>query len=96
MARAAGQHEPAAEAIATEKRGEIQEVAANLAAGGGGRQESHVAGQRAEIARVAGEPPSSASARSHWARSGGSARGSRIIAYAVAWPMVVSPATVSI
>ena len=56
---AAGPHQAAAKAAAANGRRGIQKVAAQPAAVGRGRQEADVAGQRAEVARVVGQPLSS-------------------------------------
>ncbi len=53
---AAGTDEPAAEAVAAKERGHVEELAAQPAAVRGGRHERHVAGERAEVAGVRGQP----------------------------------------
>ena len=56
MAAAAGPDQSAPESIAADQCGQIEEIAADLAARGGGRQKRDVVGQRAEIAGVVGQP----------------------------------------
>jgi hypothetical protein len=53
---AAGADEAAAETVAAEQGGEVEEVAADLSAGRGRGQEGDVVGQRAEVAGVVGQP----------------------------------------
>ncbi len=55
VAAAAGLDERASEAVAAEEGGEVEEVAADLAAQGGGGEEGHVMGEGAEVAGVVGE-----------------------------------------
>ena len=51
-----GRTMPAAEAAAAQQGGQVEEVAADAAAVGGGRQEADVAGQGPQVAGVVGQP----------------------------------------
>jgi hypothetical protein len=55
MTRGAGTHDAATEAVPADQRGEVEEIAAEFAAGRGRRQERHVVRQRTEITGVVGQ-----------------------------------------
>ena len=101
VAAAAGPHQAAPEAVAAEQRGEVEEIAADPAAG---RRRSAGTPRRrpARRGRRCGWPAARARARcarSHCARSGASAPGQRLEHRRVGGGVrrsVVSPATVSI
>ena len=70
-AHAARPHQPAAETVAANHGGHVQNVAANASAVRHRGQEAHVAGQGAQIAEVVGDPLQfHGHAAKHWARAG--------------------------